>query len=127
MEKLKFYKCSVCGNIAIKLVDKNTQLKCCEKFMEELKANNVDAATEKHIPYVTIENNVATAVVGEIKHPMLTEHYINFIVFHTTKGYFVKTLKPNDEPTAQYVLNDNEKLLAVYEYCNLHGLWVKEI
>ena len=127
MEKIKIYKCSICGNIAIKVIDKNTQLKCCEKFMEELKANDTEASLEKHVPFVTINDNIATAVVGETQHPMQEEHFINFIIFQTTNGYFVKNLKPNTAPVAQYILNENEKLLAVYEYCNLHGLWVKEL
>ena len=38
-----------------------------------------------------------------------------------------KTLKPGEKPVAEFVLTDGEKAVAVYEYCNLHGLWVKEI
>ncbi|MGD9605623.1 MAG: desulfoferrodoxin family protein, partial [Bacilli bacterium] len=36
-----------------------------------------------------------------------------------------KKLAPNQEPKANFTLAD-EKLVAVYEYCNLHGLWVYE-
>ena len=56
---------------------------------------------------------------------MLEEHYIMFIAVETENGFVVKYLKPNEEPKASFVLN--EKAIAVYEYCNLHGLWKKEL
>ena len=90
-----------------------------------LKANTVDAAVEKHVPSVSINNNVLDVVVGSVVHPMLEEHYIMFIAVETENGFMVKYLKPNEEPKASFVLN--EKAIAVYEYCNLHGLWKKEL
>jgi superoxide reductase len=90
-----------------------------------LKANTVDAALEKHVPSVSINNNVLDVVVGSVVHPMLENHYIEFIAVETESGFMVKYLKPNEEPKASFVLND--KAIAVYEYCNLHGLWKKEL
>ena len=90
-----------------------------------LKANTVDAAFEKHVPSVSINNNVLDVVVGSVIHPMLENHYIEFIAVETESGFMVKYLKPNEEPKASFVLND--KAIAVYEHCNLHGLWKKEL
>jgi superoxide reductase len=35
-------------------------------------------------------------------------------------------LDPIGKPEADFTVSINERPVAVYEYCNLHGLWVKE-
>ncbi len=32
-------------------------------------------------------------------------------------------LKPNEEAIISFNLEDNEEIMEVYAYCNLHGLW----
>ena len=93
----------------------------------ELTANTEDAAVEKHVPAVTVDVDTVSVVVGDVEHPMLDAHYIQFIVLETSKGYQVKYLKPEEKPVAEFVMAADEKAVAVYEYCNLHGLWVKEL
>ena len=39
----------------------------------------------------------------------------------------IKQLKADEEPKAEFVIADGDGAVAVYEYCNLHGLWVKEV
>ncbi len=124
---MKFYKCETCGNIITKLNDSGVPVVCCGKPMTELVPGSVDAAQEKHVPAVTVSGNKVSVQVGEVEHPMLDEHYIQFIVLETATGFQKKTLKPGEKPVAEFVLADGEKAVAVYEYCNLHGLWVKEI
>ena len=124
---MKFYKCETCGNIITKLNDSGVPVVCCGKPMTELVPGSVDAAQEKHVPAVTVSGNTVSVQVGEVEHPMLDEHYIQFIVLETATGFRKKTLKPGEKPVAEFVLADGEKAVAVYEYCNLHGLWVKEI
>lgn len=124
---MKFYKCETCGNIITKLNDSGVPVVCCGKPMTELVPGAVDAAQEKHVPAVTVSGNKVSVQVGEVEHPMLDEHFIQFIVLETATGFQKKTLKPGDKPAAEFVLADGEKAVAVYEYCNLHGLWVKEI
>lgn len=126
MKKLIFYKCKICGNVVIKLVDKGVRLMCCGTFMEELSPASSDGAVEKHIPVVNINNGVVEVKVGEVLHPMTQEHYISHIIFLTDKGYYVKELIPNDQPIASFRLSD-EKLIAVYSLCNLHGMWAKNL
>ena len=89
-----------------------------------LRVNSVDAAVEKHVPLIATEDNKVIVTVGEVLHPMLEEHYIEFIVIETNKGYQVHYLKPGEEPIATFMLSDNEQLLNAYSYCNLHGLWI---
>lgn len=84
---------------------------------------STDAAVEKHVPIVKEKEGTIEVVVGEVLHPMTEEHYISHIIIETNKGYYVRLLKPNDEPKTIFKLNDNEKVVNVYAYCNLHGLW----
>ena len=49
--------------------------------MPELKAGVTDAAVEKHVPVYTLDGNLVH-VVGEIKHPMLEEHFIEWITLN---------------------------------------------
>ena len=58
-----------------------------------------------------------------MRHPMSTEHHISFIYVETDNGGIRVDLK--DQPVAEVCIGDNE-LIAVYEYCNLHGLWKKD-
>ncbi|MDD6920229.1 MAG: desulfoferrodoxin family protein [Eubacteriales bacterium] len=122
----KFYVCEHCGNIVTKIIDSGVPLVCCGTEMKELVPNTTDAAGEKHVPEVKVEGNVLTAHVGSVTHPMEEKHYIQFIFVETETGGHKKELKPGEEPTFVVNLGD-EKPVAVYEYCNLHGLWKVEL
>lgn len=122
----KFFRCNVCGNIVGLVVDGGAPMICCGQEMEELKANTVDAAVEKHVPYVTQEGDVYVVQVGEMLHPMLEEHYIEWIYVQTEQGGQRKGLRPGDVPKGKFTFVE-DKPVAVYEYCNLHGLWKKEL
>ncbi len=124
---MKFYKCETCGNIITKLSDSGVPVVCCGKPMTELVPGAVDAAFEKHVPAVTVDGAKVSVQVGEVEHPMLDEHYIQFIVLETAQGFQKKTLKPGEKPAAEFTVADGDRAVAVYEYCNLHGLWVKEL
>lgn len=123
---LKFYKCAHCGNVIVKTVDKGVPVVCCGEPMQELTANTEDAALEKHVPDVTVDGDTIVAKVGSVEHPMLEEHYIQFIALETEGGFQVKQLSAGDVPEAKFVAADG-KAVAVYELCNLHGLWKKEL
>lgn len=124
---MKFYKCETCGNIITKLNDSGVPVVCCGKPMTELVPGATDGALEKHVPAVTVDGSKVTVQVGEVEHPMLDEHFIQFIVLETANGFQKKTLKPGDKPVAEFIVADGDKAVSAYEYCNLHGLWVKEI
>ncbi len=93
---------------------------------EEITANTQDAAVEKHVPAVTADGDVLHVTVGDVEHPMLEEHYIQFIILETDKGFQMRMLGPGMAPKASFEL-DGAKAAAVYEFCNLHGLWKKEL
>lgn len=121
----KFYICKTCGNLVGMLKDGGGQLVCCGKPMEELVANTTEAATEKHLPVVKIEGDKVLVTVGDVLHPMTEEHLISWIYLETEHGGRRVELQAGDEPKAEFCMKD--KPLAVYAYCNLHGLWKTEI
>ena len=108
------------------LNDSGVPMICCGEPMKELVPNTTDAVNEKHVPVVTVEGDVLKAVVGSVEHPMEEAHYIQFIFVETDKGGHRRALKPGEKPEAEFNLH-GEKPVAVYEYCNLHGLWKKEL
>lgn len=121
----KFFKCNHCGNVIVKVVDAGVPVMCCGEKMVELVPNTVDASGEKHLPVVTVlDNNSIKVEVGSVHHPMLPEHHISFVYVETENGGIQVNLK--DKPEAVVYLGE-EKVVAVYEYCNLHGLWKTEL
>lgn len=124
---LKIYKCNHCGNIVEVVNDAQVVPVCCGEPMKELKANTTDAAQEKHVPEVTVEGNLVKVKVGSVEHPMTEEHHIAFIYLETENGVARKDLNHTGAPEAVFALAEGEKTVAAYEYCNLHGLWKKEL
>ena len=117
----KFYKCRHCGNVIEKIVDSKVPVVCCGEKMEELVPNTVEASVEKHLPVVTrIDDCTIKVEVGSVAHPMLPEHHIAFIYVETENGGIRVNL--SDKPEA-VICTCSSKPIAVYEYCNLHGLW----
>ena len=122
---VKFYVCPHCGNVVQKVVDSKVPVVCCGVPMKELVPNTVDASNEKHVPVVTrIDDCHIKVEVGSVAHPMLEEHHISFIYVETEDGGIRVDL--NEKPEAVISLGD-QKAVAVYEYCNLHGLWKTEL
>ena len=125
---VKFYKCETCGNIITKLKDSSVNVVCCGNPMKELIPGEVDAAVEKHVPAVTIERDKVTVKVGSVPHPMVENHYIEFIALETVQGLQIKYLESDYEAAeAVFVLADVDKAVCANAYCNLHGLWKKEL
>lgn len=122
---MKILKCKSCDKLFLMLMGETPET--VNGHLEEVKANSKDAALEKHVPFVTLEGNKVHVVVGEVVHPMVEEHFIGTIILKTDKMIHIKNLKAGEEPKASFTLGDDEKAIAVYEYCNLHGLWVKEL
>ena len=88
-----------------------------------LTLNSTDAAGEKHVPVVTVDGDKVVVKVGEVEHPSLPAHYIEFILLETNTGIHTKWLQPGMKPEGVFRLGDGETVVAAYEYCNLHELW----
>ena len=91
--------------------------------LKEIKAGTTDAAAEKHVPVYEVADGVCTVTVGSVEHPMLEEHLISWITVETDKGVYTKYLKAGQKPTVRFLLDEDETVESVYEYCNLHRLW----
>ena len=109
----KLYKSKSCGTIVGKVFDDGGVLACCGEDMEELVPKTADSATK--------------VTVGSTLHPMTEEHHIQFIILETNLGFQRKALKVDGEPVATFAIQDGEKVVAAYEYCNIHGFWVNEL
>jgi len=123
MKETRFYICNHCGNIVGKIKDSGVSVVCCGEKMKQLVPGEVEASVEKHLPVVTVENNTVTAIVGSVVHPMTEEHNISWVYLETNSGGQRKELSPTSEPKVTFALAEGETPVAVYAYCNLHGLW----
>lgn len=121
--KQQFFICKHCGNIIAYVKDSGVRVSCCGEEMKELIPGTTDAAREKHVPVYSVENGTVSVNVGEIDHPMLAEHYIEWVSLQTKFGNQRKQLNPGDAPSVTFALSDGDEVEAVYAYCNLHGLW----
>ena len=83
--------------------------------------NTVDAATEKHVPVLEKMPGGVRVKVGSVEHPMLDNHYIEWIEIETADKVYRKELKPGDKPEAEFLVT--EEIIQAREYCSLHGLW----
>ena len=126
MSNTKYYICEKCGNLVEKIDDSGVPMVCCGQKMTPVVAGTVEASREKHIPVATVDGNVVKVSVGSIEHPMAEEHSILWVELKTDKGVQRKYLEPGEIPSVSFLLKD-EKPIEVYAYCNLHGLWKKEI
>lgn len=122
----KFYVCEHCGNLIGMIRDAGVPMMCCGQKMKKLEPGAVDASEEKHVPVVYVSDDLVAVTVGAVAHPMTEEHSIEWVYLQTDKGGQRKCLKAGDEPTVTFALAD-EKPVAVYAYCNLHGLWLAEV
>ena len=124
--KQKFFICRHCGNMVGLIKDQGVPMACCEEKMPELVPNTVEASAEKHLPVATVSGNSIGVKVGSAPHPMEEEHHISFIFVETENGGQRKCLKNTKTPEAAFCFAD-DKPVAVFAYCNLHGLWKTQL
>lgn len=124
---MKFYICEHCGNIIGKINDSGVPVVCCGQKMTEIVPGTVEASLEKHIPAVTVEGNLVKVKIGSVEHPMTQAHYIPWVYVETQKGGQRKNLLPDTAPEVTFALTEDDKAVAVYAYCNLHGLWKADV
>lgn len=126
MKEAKFYVCETCGNLVGMINESGVNMMCCGKKMTQIVPGTVEASKEKHIPVVTVEDDTVKVNIGSVDHPMTEEHLIEWVYLQTCRGGQRKCLKAGDAPEITFALRD-EKPIAVYAYCNLHGLWKTEL
>ena len=120
---MRFLKCRKCGVIVGVIQEPVEGEPFCGGDLEELVPNTVDAAAEKHVPVIAADGQTVRVTVGSVDHPMIPEHYIQWIALETKQGMQRKTLAAGDAPAVSFALADGDAAVAAYAYCNLHGLW----
>ena len=120
-ERLEVYKCEACGNIVEVLQGGGGELVCCGEAMTLLKENTTDAALEKHVPVVEKISGGFKVKVGEVAHPMVEEHFIQWIEIIADGKAYRQFLKAGDAPEAVFKIEAGQ--ITAREYCNLHGHW----
>ena len=118
---MKFYVCEHCGNIITFVKSSGVPVMCCGQKMTEIVPGTTDAAVEKHVPVVKAEGSQVTVTVGAVEHPMLPEHFIEWIVLETQQGSQIKHLKPGEKPQAVFALAEGDQAVAAYAYCTRPG------
>ena len=119
----KFFICERCGNMVAMVKASGVPIQCCGQPMTEIVPGSTDAALEKHVPVYKVEGDKVYVTVGSVEHPMLPEHYIEWISLQTKSGNQRKPLQPGQAPKACFSLCEGDEVEAVYAYCNLHSLW----
>lgn len=120
----KFLICKHCGNIVSAVKESGVPIVCCGEKMSEIIPGEVEASREKHIPEFKVEGNIVYVTVGSVEHPMIPEHYIEWVCIQTKQGSQMKQLQPGQAPKVCFSICECDEVEAVYAYCNLHSLWV---
>ena len=94
--------------------------------MKVIIPGSVEASREKHIPEFVVEGNKVIVTVGSVEHPMVPEHYIEWVSIQTKFGNQRKALVPGQKPEVCFSICEGDEVEAVYAYCNLHSLWKAE-
>lgn len=118
--EVRFYKNKTTNEISLSLTE------ISDDNLLLLTPNTTDGAVEKHVPEVTINGKDVHVEIGSVIHPMTEAHHIVMIALVTDRKAEMKKLNPTGEPKADFALEDGEKIIAVYEFCNLHGLWMRK-
>lgn len=119
-----FYKCDICGQIVASTEELINPLSCCNHEMRLLTPAESDGALEKHVPVYSIEGETLTVSIGSEPHPMVPEHYIEWVCLVTCCGVQWQPLEPGIAPVATFKVKPGEQVVAIYEYCNIHGLYI---
>lgn len=122
----RFYICEHCGNIIGMIHSSSVPIICCGEPMKAIEANTVDASKEKHVPVIKTDGNTVTVAIGSVPHPMTEAHHIMWVYLQTEHGGQRKCLNPGDLPAVSFTTID-DKPVAAYAICNLHGLWMQNI
>lgn len=126
-KKLEIYRCNHCGNIVEVLIGEGAPIICCGEKMELLKEQTADTSVEKHVPFVEeVEDGYKVRIGENQEHPMNEDHYIGWIELIAGNHIYRKELKPSDKPEAIFKVEKTNGVIA-REYCNIHGLWKKNL
>ena len=126
-KELHFYRCEDCGHMLVSIAPEAEPIATCGPRLKEITAGEHDGAVEKHLPVTEAEEGFVKVKVGDVPHPMTHDHHIEWILLETDRGYHLRRLEPEDDPSHAFPLAKGERAVMAYEYCNLHGLWRNKV
>lgn len=126
MKRQRFFYCETCGNLVSVIDYSGMPMSCCGQEMSEVRSNTAEAYGEKHLPEVSVYGNTLKAKIGATPHPMEDKHYIEWVFLQTDRGCQRYNMHPGEQPIAVFKIN-GEQPVAVYAYCNIHGLWETDL
>ncbi len=95
--------------------------------MQELDPAISEGAEERHLPVAErLDDKTVLVKVGSEPHPMAADHHIVFICMETVHGGQIRYLDPSKPAEALFDIC-KDRPIAVYVYCNIHGLWKADI
>lgn len=126
MKETEIYVCEICGKIVEVLRDGDGRLVCCgqEMTLEKAKVDDSENA-EKHAPSAKREGKRVEVQIGAVEHPSDREHYIEWVEISQGNRSKRVELQPGDRPIVEFCVEDGPALARAY--CNVHGLWKKEV
>lgn len=127
----ELYKCSKC-NLAVEIASScactEPCMRCCGEKLDPVTVNTVDADHEKHVPHVERQSDKICVKIGSVEHPMTEAHHIVWIELVNGDWCLRKYMHPGEKPAVEFKLccDKNEKV-KVRAFCNIHGLWEREV
>lgn len=116
------YRCAKCGNIVELLHAGGGTLVCCGEPMSMLAEQTADSSVEKHVPIVERVEGGYLVKVGSVPHPMIENHYIEWIELIAGGRRCRSFLAPGQAPEA-FFPGPEVQDAGAREYCNIHSLW----
>ena len=120
---MKFYICPETQTVVEVVAGQPAPLTIDGKPMEELVPNSTDAAVEKNMPVLSVENGVLKVSVGEVEHPTIEKHWIPFVAVKAGDLVLRRSINATEKPVAEFPLGSYKGEVEVYAWCNLHGIW----
>lgn len=112
MKKLRFYICTVCGNVITAMTD--TAVSCCGKKLKAIQPQK--ANDNERLSVEVVENDYF--ITSE--HPMTKEHYIAFVALLTGNSFMLRKQYPEWDLQVRIPSFAHGRLLW---YCTEHGLF----
>jgi len=91
---------------------------------------------KKHVPLIKVNKSCSLlggcvdvhALMGEIIHPMLPEHFITSVDFYLDDQFLSRVILTPEKmnPAAGHHLKVSSGRITVIPHCNLHGSWIAE-
>lgn len=109
----EIYRCTVCGNV-VEVVNPGAMLSCCGQPMKLMKEITTDAAKEKHVPVIEPIEGGYRVKVGSVEHPMLPEHYIQWIELLTPTDVLRHELQPGENIIAKTICTNFQNEMCIF-------------